>query len=72
MLLEPGLPTRVLAVQLAHAEVYECEPEPPALLHHRFLNFFDAHAELELEIIQSQMAQKPMLRGKVGARAWRV
>ena len=29
-------------------------------------------AELELELIQSQMAQKPMLRGEVGARAWRV
>ena len=28
--------------------------------------------ELELELIQSQMAQKPMLRGEVGARAWRV
>ena len=25
--------------------------------------------ELELELIQSQMAQKPMLRGEVGARA---
>ena len=28
--------------------------------------------ELELELVQSQMAQKPMLRGEVGARAWRV
>ena len=28
--------------------------------------------EIELELIQSQMAQKPMLRGEVGARAWRV
>ena len=28
--------------------------------------------ELELELIQSQMAQKPVLRGEVGARAWRV
>jgi hypothetical protein len=28
--------------------------------------------ELELELIQSQMAQKPMLRGEVGARALRV
>jgi hypothetical protein len=28
--------------------------------------------ELELELIQSQMAQKPMLRGEVGAHAWRV
>ena len=28
--------------------------------------------ELELELIQSQMAQKPMLRGEVSARAWRV
>ena len=27
--------------------------------------------ELELELIQSQMAQKPMLRGEVGARALR-
>ena len=27
--------------------------------------------ELELELIQFQMAQKPMLRGEVGARAWR-
>jgi hypothetical protein len=25
--------------------------------------------ELELELIQSQMVQKPMLRGEVGARA---
>ena len=29
-------------------------------------------AELELELIQPQMAQKPMMRGKVGARALRV
>ena len=28
--------------------------------------------ELELELIQFQIAQKPMLRGEVGARAWRV
>ena len=28
--------------------------------------------ELELKLIQSKMAQKPMLRGEVGARAWRV
>ena len=28
--------------------------------------------DLELELIQPQMAQKPMLRGEVGARAWRV
>ena len=27
--------------------------------------------ELELELIQSQMAQKTKLRGEVGARAWR-
>ena len=27
-----------------------------------------AHRELKLEIIQSDMAQKPMLRGEVGAR----
>ena len=26
----------------------------------------------KLELIQSQMAQKPMLRGEVGARAWRL
>ena len=26
--------------------------------------------ELELELIQSHMAQKPMLRGEVGARAY--
>ena len=31
----------------------------------------DEH-ELELELILSQMAQKPMLRGEVGARALRV
>ena len=31
-----------------------------------------AYRELELELIQSQMAHKPMLRGEVGARAWRV
>ena len=30
------------------------------------------HFELELELIQSQMAQKPMLRSEVGARALRV
>ena len=29
-------------------------------------------SELELELIQSHMAQKPMLRGEVGARALRV
>ena len=28
--------------------------------------------QLELELIQSHMAQKPMLRGEVGARALRV
>ena len=28
--------------------------------------------ELELELIQTQMTQKPMLRGEVGARAWRL
>jgi hypothetical protein len=28
--------------------------------------------ELELELILSQMAQKPMLRGEVGARALRI
>jgi len=33
-----------------------------------FLSFL----ELELELILSQMAQKPMLRGEVGARALRV
>jgi hypothetical protein len=32
----------------------------------------DGRHELELELIQSQMAQKPMLWGKVGARALRV
>ena len=32
----------------------------------------DGPRELELELIQTQMAQKPMLRGEVGARAWRV
>ena len=31
-----------------------------------------AEVELELELIQAQMAQKPKLRGEVGARAWRV
>jgi hypothetical protein len=31
-----------------------------------------SQAELELELIQSHMAQKPMLRGEVGARALRV
>jgi hypothetical protein len=30
-----------------------------------------ASRELELELIQSHMAQKPMLRGEVGARALR-
>ena len=28
--------------------------------------------ELGLELIQPHMTQKPVLRGKVGARAWRV
>ena len=32
----------------------------------------DHLAELELELIQSHMAQKPMLQGEVGARALRV
>ena len=32
----------------------------------------EAESELELELILSQMAQKPMLRGEVGARALRV
>jgi len=32
----------------------------------------DRFLELELELILSQMAQKPMLRGEVGARALRV
>ena len=36
------------------------------------ISLFGAPRELELELIQSQMAQKPMLRGEVGARAWRV
>jgi len=31
-----------------------------------------AQRELELELIQSQIAQKPVLRGDVGARALRV
>ena len=31
-----------------------------------------AQRELELELIQSQIAQKPVLRGDVGARASRV
>jgi hypothetical protein len=30
-----------------------------------------AELELELELIQSHMTQKPMLRGEVGARALR-
>ena len=34
--------------------------------------FFLASLELELELIQSHMAQKPVLRGEVGARALRV
>ena len=29
-------------------------------------------SELELELIRSQMTQKPQLRGEVGACAWRV
>ena len=29
-----------------------------------------SYFELELELIQPQMAQKPVLRGEVGARAW--
>ena len=41
------------------------------LLSHLFGAIFSTF-ELELELIQSQMAQKPMLRGEVGARALRV
>ena len=33
---------------------------------------FDVHVELELELIQSHMTQKPMLRGGVDALALRV
>ena len=33
---------------------------------------WDFELELELKLIQSQIAQKPMLRGEVGARAWRL
>ena len=36
------------------------------LAHHEYIR------ARELEIIQSQMAQKPMLLGEVGALAWRV
>ena len=36
------------------------------------LPYFAALNKLELELIQSHMAQKPMLRGEVGARALRV
>jgi len=36
------------------------------------LFFLSTPIELELELILSQMAQKPMLRGEVGARALRV
>ena len=52
MLLEPGVPTRILVAQPVHAEVYECEPEPPALLHNRFLNFLDAQAEGRDKVVQ--------------------
>ena len=39
-------------------------------LHHLGPRLDSAHSlELELELIQSHMAQKPMLRGEVGARA---
>ena len=34
----------------------------------RHFLWFDRAAELELELIQSHMAQKPVLRGEVGAR----
>ena len=46
-----------------------------ALLSRSVLNLRDhpgVELELELELIQSQLAQKPMPRGEVGARAWRV
>ena len=39
-------------------------------VHYSFKKGF--YVELELELILSQMAQKPMLRGEVGARALRV
>ena len=37
-----------------------------------FSSTFDYIAELELELIQPHMTQKPMLRGEVDARALRV
>jgi len=42
------------------------------LLGYRRLSFFiDFVVELELELIQTQMTQKPMLRAEVHARALR-
>jgi hypothetical protein len=35
------------------------------------LNSSKVHRELELELIKTQMSQKPMLRIDVHARAWR-
>ena len=55
------------AAQQAHAPV----PHGPTF-DQKSMNGQEEVVELELELIQSQMAQKPMLRGEVGARAWRV
>ena len=41
--------------------------KPNVSLHSR-----EAELELELELVQPHMAQKPMLRGGVGARALRM
>ena len=50
---------------------------PPKAVHprHEFshgLSHGLSHGNFELELIRSQMTQKPMVRGEVGARAWRV
>ena len=37
-----------------------------------YILYYRTFRKLELELIQSKMAQNPMLRGEVGARAWRV
>ena len=47
-------------------------PQLPLLVQHLAPVLFGPRRELELELIQTHMTQKPMLRVEVGARALRV
>jgi hypothetical protein len=65
--LVPGQTLRQVQVRIA------CEPRISfRYMARRCPGAFLGPPELELELIQSHMAQKPMLRGEVGARALRV